>query len=84
MDFGGESATRLVPEYENLLVVQTVSKSRSLAGMRVGMAYGHADLIEALVRVKDSFNSYPLDVVAQHATLASLEDEEWFLSLIHI
>ena len=78
VDFGGESATRLVPEYENLLVVQTVSKSRSLAGMRVGMAYGHADLIEALVRVKDSFNSYPLDVVAQHATLASLEDEEWF------
>ena len=78
IDFGGESATGLVPEYDNLLVIQTLSKSRSLAGLRVGMAYGHADLIEALVRVKDSFNSYPLDVVAQRATLAALEDEAWF------
>ena len=78
VDFGGESAVSLVPEYDNLLVIQTVSKSRSLAGMRVGTAFGHRDLIEALVRVKDSFNSYPLDVVAQRATLASLDDEAWF------
>ncbi len=77
IDFGGESATALVPEFDNLLVVQTVSKARSLAGLRVGMAYGQAGLIEALVRVKDSFNSYPLDAIAQTAALASLRDEDW-------
>ena len=79
IDFGGDSATQLIAEHDNLLVIQTMSKSRSLAGLRVGVAFGHADLIEGLVRVKDSFNSYPLDVVAQNATLASLDDEEWFL-----
>lgn len=78
IDFGGESATSLVPEFNNLLVIQTVSKSRSLAGMRVGVAFGSEELIEGLVRVKDSFNSYPMDVVAQHATLASLQDEDYF------
>ncbi len=78
IDFGGDSAACLVPEYDNLLVIQTVSKSRSLAGMRVGVAMGHADLIEGLERVKNSFNSYPLDVVAQRATLASLQDEAYF------
>lgn len=77
IDFGGESATALIPEYDNLLVIQTASKSRSLAGMRVGAAFGHSDLIEGLTRVKDSFNSYPVDVVAQQAMLASLADEEW-------
>ncbi len=77
IDFGGDSAVTLVPEYDNLLVVQTMSKSRSLAGLRVGMAYGQTELIEALVRVKDSFNSYPLDTVAQMAALASVEDEAW-------
>ena len=78
VDFGGQSATALIPDYDNLLVVQTVSKSRSLAGIRVGVAFGHSELIEGLVRVKDSFNSYPLDVVAQRAALASLDDEQWF------
>lgn len=78
IDFGGESATRLIPEYDNLLVVQTASKSRSLAGLRVGMAFGQEHLVQALVRIKDSFNSYPMDVVAQHAMLASLADEQWF------
>lgn len=78
IDFGGESATTLIPEFENLLVIQTVSKSRSLAGIRVGVAFGSAELIEGLVRVKDSFNSYPMDVVAQRATLASLSDEDYF------
>ena len=78
IDFGGESATGLIDQYDNLLVIQTVSKSRSLAGMRVGVAFGNEALIEGLVRVKDSFNSYPMDVVAQRATLASLEDEAWF------
>ena len=77
IDFGGESATALIPQFDNLLVVQTVSKSRSMAGMRVGVAFGSRELIEGLVRVKDSFNSYPMDVVAQQATLASLEDEKW-------
>ena len=78
IDFGGESATGLIHEYDNLLVVQTASKSRSLAGLRVGVAFGQEHLIEALVRIKDSFNSYPMDVVAQRAMLASLADEAWF------
>ncbi|TDG13787.1 histidinol-phosphate transaminase [Seongchinamella unica] len=78
IDFGGESATRLIPEYDNLLVVQTASKSRSLAGLRVGVAFGQEHLIEGLVRIKDSFNSYPMDVVSQQAMLASLADEQWF------
>ena len=59
-------------------MVQTLSKSRALAGLRVGVAYGHVDLIDGLQRVKNSFNSYPLDAVAQRAVLASLEDEAWF------
>ncbi|MCL4103917.1 UNVERIFIED_CONTAM: hypothetical protein GTU68_034779 [Idotea baltica] len=78
IDFGGESAVSLINQYDNLLVVQTVSKSRSLAGLRVGVAMGHRDLIEGLERLKNSFNSYPLDVIAQTATLASLQDEDFF------
>ncbi len=78
IDFGGESATSLIPQHDNLLVVQTASKSRSLAGLRVGVAFGHRDLIAGLERVKDSFNSYPLDNIAQRAALASLADESWF------
>lgn len=79
IDFGGESAVELIPEFDNLLVVQTVSKSRSLAGLRVGFAMGNAALIDALGRVKNSFNSYPLDVIAQRAALAAIEDEDYFL-----
>ena len=78
IDFGGDSATSLVPQHDNLLVVQTLSKSRSLAGLRVGVAMGHAALIEGLARVKNSFNSYPMDVVAQRAALASLQDEDYY------
>lgn len=78
IDFGGESAVGLIPEYDNLLVVHTLSKSRALAGLRVGMAFGQAPLVEALQRVKNSFNSYPLDAIAQRAVLASLSDEPWF------
>ena len=78
IDFGGESAVGLIDQYANLLVVQTVSKSRALAGLRVGVAMGHQDLIEGLQRLKNSFNSYPLDVLAQTAALASLRDEEYF------
>jgi len=78
IDFGGQSATQLIDEYDNLLVVQTLSKSRALAGLRVGFALGSKTLIEALGRVKNSFNSYPLDVIAQRAALASIEDEDYF------
>ncbi|EJZ20910.1 histidinol-phosphate transaminase [Rhizobium sp. Pop5] len=78
VDFGGESAVRLISKYPNLLVIQTLSKSRSFAGLRVGFAMGHRDLIEALVRVKDSFNSYPLDRLAQVAATAAIKDEAWF------
>jgi histidinol-phosphate aminotransferase len=78
VDFGAESAVALVNKYPNLLVVQTLSKSRSLAGLRVGFAVGHAELIEALERVKNSFNSYPLDRLAIAGAVAALEDREWF------
>lgn len=80
VDFGAESAIALIDRCPNLLVVHTTSKSRSLAGMRVGFAFGHADLIDALNRVKDSFNSYPLDRLAQAAAVAAYEDTEWFRS----
>tara|TARA_R110001592_G_scaffold38609_1_gene127256 strand:+ start:102264 stop:103322 length:1059 start_codon:yes stop_codon:yes gene_type:complete len=78
IDFGGESAVALIPEFDNLLVVQTMSKSWALAGLRVGVAMGSAELIEGLQRVKNSFNSYPLGVLAQHAALAALADEAYF------
>lgn len=76
--FGGDSAIPLVARYPNLLVVQTLSKSRSLAGLRVGFAIGQADLIEALERVKNSFNSYPLDRFAMAGAVAAFEDEAYF------
>ncbi len=82
VDFGAESASRLVDQYPNLLVIQTFSKSRSLAGMRVGFAFGHPDLIEALDRVKNSFNSYPLDMLAQQTAIAAVEDKEYFTACI--
>ncbi|MBV0932003.1 histidinol-phosphate transaminase [Marinobacterium weihaiense] len=78
VDFGAESASQLVDRYPNLLVTQTFSKSRSLAGMRVGYAYGHPKLIEALERVKNSFNSYPLDMLAQQTAIAALQDRGYF------
>lgn len=77
VDFGGESAIPLVDRYENLLVVQTLSKARSLAGLRVGYAIGQRPLIEALERVKDSFNSYPLDRLAIAGAVAAIEDDAW-------
>ncbi len=78
VDFGAESAIPLTRQYDNLLVTQTFSKARSLAGMRLGYAIGHRDLIEALNRIKNSFNSYPIDAIAQTAALASLADEDYF------
>lgn len=77
IDFGGESAVALTKTYANLLVIQTFSKSRSLAGMRIGYAIGDAQLINALVRVKDSFNSYPLDQLAQIVGVAAVEDDAY-------
>ena len=78
IDFGGATAISLVDQYPNLLVTQTLSKSRSLAGLRVGLAVGHADLIEALERIKNSFNSYPLDRLAIVGAAAAFEDREYF------
>lgn len=78
VDFGADSAIGLTQRHANLLVVQTLSKSRSLAGLRVGFAIGDAALIEALERVKNSFNSYPLDRVAIAGAVAAIEDAEHF------
>jgi histidinol-phosphate aminotransferase len=78
VDFGGESAVPLIAVHPNLLVVQTMSKSRALAGLRVGYALGDVGLIEALSRVKDSFNSYPLGRVAQAGATASVRDDAYF------
>lgn len=78
VDFGTESAVTLINRYPNLLVTHTYSKSRSLAGLRIGYALGDASLIEALIRVKDSFNSYPIDRFAEAGAIAALQDEAYF------
>ncbi|MDX1400115.1 MAG: histidinol-phosphate transaminase, partial [Oceanospirillum sp.] len=82
VDFGAESAATLVSQYPNLLVVQTLSKSRSLAGMRVGFALGQPDLIAGLERVKNSFNSYPLDMLALASATAAIEDTAYFVQTV--
>jgi len=78
IDFGGQSAVELITDYPNLLVVQTLSKSRSLAGLRVGFAFGSKELIEGLNRIKNSFNSYTLDRLALAGAVASFEDDAYF------
>jgi histidinol-phosphate aminotransferase len=78
VDFGGETAIPLIADHPNLLVVRTFSKSRALAGLRVGYALGSASLIEALSRVKNCFNSYPVGSIAQAGAIASVEDEAYF------
>ncbi|MGY8664320.1 histidinol-phosphate transaminase [Bradyrhizobium sp. UFLA05-109] len=78
VDFGAESAVPLVARHDNLLVIQTFSKSRALAGLRVGFAIGQRPLIEALERVKDSFNSYPIDCLALAGATAAIADDAWF------
>jgi histidinol-phosphate aminotransferase len=78
VDFGAESAVPLVARHDNLLIIQTLSKSRALAGLRVGFALGQRPLIEALERVKDSFNSYPLGCLALAGAVAAIEDDAWF------
>lgn len=78
IDFGGESAVKLIDRYPQLLVTHTLSKARSLAGLRVGYAVGHPDLVDALHRVKDSFNSYPLDRFAIAGAVAAMQDTAYF------
>ncbi len=78
VDFGAESAIQLVKEFPNALVVQTLSKSRSLAGLRVGFAVGDTGLIEALNLVKNCFNSYPLGRLALAGAEAALRDKKYF------
>ena len=78
VDFGTESAVKLVNQYKNLVITQSFSKSRSLAGIRLGCAFANEDLIEALNRVKNSFNSYPVDRLAQVAGIEAIKDENHF------
>lgn len=78
IDFGGTSADTLVNRYDNLVVVRTLSKGHGLAGMRVGYALGHPDLMAALRCVRDSINSYTVDRCAQAAAAASIADEAYF------
>lgn len=78
IDFGGESAVNLIKDFPNLLVIQTLSKSRSLAGLRVGVAIGDRELIEGLNRVKNSFNSYTLDRLAIAGAVEAFKDKEYF------
>ncbi|MCX8070111.1 MAG: histidinol-phosphate transaminase [Thermodesulfovibrionales bacterium] len=78
VDFGGTTSIPLIKKYDNLLVIQTFSKSRSLAGLRVGFAIGQRDLIQGLMRVKNSFNSYPLDRLAIVGAIASIKDDSYF------
>lgn len=82
IDFGGESMVPLIGRYENLLVVQTFSKSRALAGMRIGMALGSAPLIGDLQRIKFSFNPYSLDRLALLAGTAAMEDDAYMRSCV--
>ncbi len=78
VDFAEASAATLINKYDNLLVVQTMSKSRALAGLRVGFALGNNELIKGLIRMKDSFNSYPVDRLALVGAKAAIEDETYF------
>ncbi|MBA5850575.1 histidinol-phosphate transaminase [Clostridium sp. cel8] len=78
IDFGGDSVVSLIKNYKNLLVIQTLSKSRCLAGVRVGFALGNTELIEGLNRIKNSFNSYTVDRIASEAAVAAIEDEDYF------
>jgi len=81
-DFGAQSAIDLIKHYPNIVVSQTFSKARSMAGLRLGAAFADPGLISALRRVKDSFNSYPVDAIAEAAGIASLEDETYYRTTI--
>lgn len=78
VDFGADSAIALLDQYDNIVVIHTLSKSYALAGLRVGYAVSSADIVAGLQRVKDSFNSYPLDTLAQAGALAAIKDSAYF------
>lgn len=78
VDFGGTTAVPLLKEYDNIVITRTFSKSRSMAGMRLGWAMGGREVISAIYAAKDSMNSYPVDSIAQAAGVAAIEDEEYF------
>ena len=82
VDFGGITAIPLLEEYDNLVITRTFSKSRSMAGMRIGYAMGSKDAIAAIYAAKDSVNSYPVDSVAQKAGIASINDDKYFRETI--
>ncbi|MGB1238054.1 MAG: histidinol-phosphate transaminase [Pseudomonadales bacterium] len=82
VDFGAQSAVELTARYDNCLVIQTLSKSRSLAGARIGFAIGHPDLIQGLERIKYSFNPYSLDMLAEQMATAAIQDRPYFDSCI--
>lgn len=82
VDFGGTTALPLLSEYENLVITRTFSKSRSMAGMRIGYAMGSKEIISALYAAKDSYNSYPMDSVSIEAGVASVEDDRYFRDTI--
>ena len=77
VDFGADTAAIFIEEYPNLLVTRSLSKSHALAGLRVGYALGHVDLIEGMHRVKDSFNSYPVDRLASAGAIAAIQDQDY-------
>ncbi|MFH1079304.1 MAG: histidinol-phosphate transaminase [Pseudomonadota bacterium] len=78
VDFGGQSAVKFINDYPNLLVIKTLSKSHSLAGLRVGYALGNEELIEGIMRVKDSFNSYTVDRLALAGAREAIKDDAYF------
>jgi histidinol-phosphate aminotransferase len=81
IDFGGDTAVPLLKDFTNLVIVRTFSKSMSLAGLRLGFAMGHRDLIQALSKAKDAFNSYPVDMLAQLVGEAALSDDDYYRSI---
>ena len=78
VDFGGETVVSLINKYNNLLVIRTLSKSYSLAGLRVGFAIGNKELIKGMNKIKNSFNSYPIDFIAQTLAVEAIKDVEYF------
>lgn len=81
--FGGESVSSLVKKYNNLIVIQTLSKANSLAGLRVGFAIGNKDLISGMNKVKNSINSYPIDRISQMSAKESIKDKKYFDKIIN-
>ena len=82
IDFGGKSAVSLIGDYDNLVVVRTLSKSMALAGIRIGYAMGNPRLIKALFTVKDSFNSYPANMLSQEIARLAISDTDYFDTVV--